>query len=107
MQRMNQQCAYPGVFRNRDGAFDSILKQSSAELLPLGAAINRQPPEHHHGHGIWHVAPDLARGQRVRRGTRGQGVVAPYAITLVEHDEGSAGAAQLVGKRTALEPFVQ
>lgn len=104
---MDEQGAHARVLRHHHGSIHRVLKQGGAKLDALCAMVNREPCQHHHRNRIWHVSAHATRRHRVRYRACRHRVVAENASARIRDDEAAAGPAQLVGKGSAPEPFVE
>ena len=76
-------------------------------MLPLHAAINREPREYHDRNRVWHVATNTRGCELVRDGACRYRVGSTDMSVPNGHDEASARAAGLVGQGPALEPDIK
>ena len=104
---VHEKGSHSGVSGYGHCAMDGVLQQRRSEMLSLPPAVDREPGENHDRNRIQHVATHAARGELVRNGPGGQGVVAEDKTVLIADDEGARRAARLIGQCPALEPFVE
>jgi len=103
---MDEDGANAGNLGCLQGTEDGIPQQSWTNRLALKCLINRKTANHHHWHGIWHIALDAAWSLRMSNGADGEGIVADYALSHARN-VGSRGAALIVLDCALSQPLIE
>src|SRR5215472_9658211 len=83
-----------------------VPQEGWAERLALNCLINRKPTNHHHPHGIRHIAADSARRLSMSYSTSGEDVIAHNPLSWAS-DVCPRGTAVFVLKCPLSQPIIE
>src|SRR5215510_15029977 len=103
---MHQDGADAGNLGCLNGTEYCVSQEGWAERLALNCLINRKPPDHHHRHGIRHIASDSAWRLSMSDSTRGESVIGNDPLSLAS-DVCPRGTALFVLKCPLPQPVIE